>query len=185
MNKEEKIILENISLVYYMLKKMKLFTKCEEWYDVGVIGLIKGVKSYDPTKGSKISTYLSFCIKNEILAEIRRLKSEKRKANNNTVSLYKEINKKGEDSIYLIDVIPSDYDVESEVIKNDVMNDLLDCLSEREKNILISSYGLLGNKKLSQKEISKKLNISQAQVSRILKKILNKIKLKKGDVVYE
>lgn len=179
---EDKLILENIPLVYYMLKKLKLYHRKEDFYDVGVIGLIKGVRTYNPDKGIEISTYLSTCIKNEVLQEIRKLNGDKKKANLDTVSLDQIVYNNGKDDpICLIDFITSDYNLEDEVIKNDfINNDILNGLNDREKIILTYSYGLFNKNILTQKELAKKLNLSQAQISRILKKAIDKIKIRKG-----
>lgn len=128
---EEQMILENLNLVYFILKQMGLYKDKEEWFDVGIIGLIKGIKGYNPDYGLALSTFVCRCIKNEILIEIR---------------------------------------------KNDVIENLLNDLNDKERYILIHTYGLYGKEIYRQAKISEELNISQAQVSRILKKAIRKIK---------
>lgn len=174
---EEQVILDNINLVYLVLKQMNLYKEYEEWFDVGVIGLIKSVKNYNPDYGLALSTYACRCIKNEILLEIRKNNSNKRKVNMNCVSLEKEIYNNGTGEFILLkDKIPSEYDLEKEIIKNDVMLNLLNVLNDKEKYVLVHTYGLFGNEIYKQCKMSKELKKSQTQISRILKKAIEKIK---------
>ena len=176
---EEQMILENKNLVYIVLKQMGLYKNYEEWFDVGIIGLIKGIKNYDPKCGTSLSTFVCHCIKNEILLEIRKSKTDKRKANFNCISLEKEIYNNGKDDVICLkDTIPSNYDLETEVIKKDIINNILKLLSDEEKYVLVHYYGLFGNDMLNQVTIAKKLNVTQVQVCRILKKIFKKIRSK-------
>lgn len=174
---EEQMILDNINLVYLVLKQMNLYKDCEEWFDVGTIGLIKGVRNYNPDYGLALSTFACRCIKNEILLEIRKNNSNKRKVNFNNISLEQEIykNSNGE-QILLKDQIPSEYDLEKEIIKNDVMENLLNNLNDKEKYVLVHTYGLFGNEVYKQTKMSKEIKKSQTQISRILKKAIGKIK---------
>lgn len=174
---EEQMILDNINLVYLVLKQMNLYKDREEWFDVGVIGLIKGIKGYNPDYGLAVSTFACRCIKNEILLEIRKNNSNKRKVNMNCVSLEKEIYNNGTtEPILLKDQIPSKYDLEQEVIKNDVMENLLNNLNDKERYVLLHTYGLFGNEVYKQSRMSKELKKSQTMISRILKKAIGKIK---------
>lgn len=168
---EEQMILENLNLVYFILKQMGLYKDKEEWFDVGIIGLIKGIKGYNPDYGLALSTFVCRCIKNEILIEIRKNNSNKGKVNMNCVSLEQEIYNNGAgEPILLKDQISSDYDLEKEIIKNDVMLNLLNVLNDKEKYVLVHTYGLFGNEIYKQCKMSKELKKSQTQISRILKK---------------
>jgi len=171
------MILENLNLVYFILKQMGLYKDKEEWFDVGIIGLIKGIKGYNPDYGLALSTFVCRCIKNEILIEIRKNNSNKGKVNMNCVSLEQEIYNNGAgEPILLKDQISSDYDLEKEIIKNDVMLNLLNVLNDKEKYVLVHTYGLFGNEIYKQCKMSKELKKSQTQISRILKKAIEKIK---------
>ena len=179
---EEQKILDNKNLVYIVLKQMGLYKNHEEWFDVGIIGLIKGIKNYDSKCGTSLSTFVCHCIKNEILMEIRKSKSEKRKANFNCISLEKEVYNNGKgDVICLKDTIPSNYDLETEVIRKDIINNILKSLTDEEKYVLVHYYGLFGNDMLNQVTIAKKLNKSQTQIYRILKRTIEKIRSKYED----
>lgn len=157
---EEKLILENQNLIYVVLKKLNLYNQREEYFDLGMIGLVKGVKSYDKNKGYKLSTYLNVCIKNEILMFLRKRRI-------NCLSLETNIT----ENLKIKDVIEDDnlnldrfiYNNLYEAIHNLSFNDLL----------LFELYYV---NNLTQLEISKKLNCSQVQVSRKLKNIYKKLK---------
>ena len=49
-------------------------------------------------------------------------------------------------------------------------------LNPRDRDIIILRYGLLGHKELTQKEVAKKLGISQSYISRIEKKVIKRLK---------
>ena len=85
------LILDNVSLIYYVLKKMNLYKNADEYYDIGMIGLIKAADTFNESKGYTFSTYGISCIRSELLGYIRRQNSNKRKANYNTISLEMKI----------------------------------------------------------------------------------------------
>ena len=64
---KEKLILDNINLIYMVLKRYNLYNQLDEYYDIGMIGLVKGANSFSEDKGYKVSTYLTSCITYEIL----------------------------------------------------------------------------------------------------------------------
>lgn len=178
MEEREQLIIENEKLVYMVIKKLKIYNQLEDYYDVGILGLIKAADTYDKTKGYAFSTYAVKCIENEIKQEIRRTNQCKNKANLNCVSL-NVIIKEEYKSIELGDLIPSDIDIEQELIdKNNIfmLNNALKKLSDKEQLIINICYGLNGFNKCTQRQIEKKLKISQAQISRIKNKAINKLK---------
>ena len=93
----EKMILENEKLIYLILNKYQL--NKEDYFDLGIIALIKGLKTYDPTKGFKLSTYLCKCIQNEIFRTLRKKRPI-------TISLETEV----EENITLNDILTNNYD---------------------------------------------------------------------------
>lgn len=177
---DESLVTDNINLIYFVLKKMHLYNKIEEYYDVGMIGLCKAAKGFDPSKGYVFNTYASRCINSEILTYIRRKKANTRKANYNTISLNTIIYSNGEDSeITLENLLPSKINIEEEVIKKEQIKQLyiaLSKLNERELDIISSLYGLNGVKQLTQMELKEKYNLSQAQISRIKNKSIDKLR---------
>ena len=96
------------------------------------------------------------------------------------ISIYTQINDNGKE-LYLLDIIPSKENIEDNIIKKERLELIykeIFKLSERDKFIICSTYGLLGYKELTQIQISKKTNITQAQVSRIIKKFIKECKEK-------
>ena len=152
---------------------------------VGTIGLIKAVNSYSDEKGTKLGTYASKCIENEILMQLRGDKKKSRE-----VSFYEPVGTDNEGkAIHLLDIIECDDIDIVEQLDNDknillILNDFKQILEPREQEIIILRYGLGGIRELTQKEIATKLNISRSYVSRIEKKALAKLRdslVTKGD----
>lgn len=174
-----KLIEHNLRLVAHIAKK---YAKCaeegEELISIGTIGLIKGVSSYDPKKGTRLATYAARCIENELLMLMRSNKKSR-----NDVSLNDPIgtDKEG-NQILLVDVMSSDEEV-AEVIElksqiKKLRENILSELDSREREIIVKRYGLNGEEPLTQREIAKEMNISRSYISRIEKKAV--LKLKKG-----
>lgn len=177
---KEKLILDNINLIYMVLKRYNLYNQLDEYYDIGMIGLVKGANTYSRDKGYKASTYLTSCITNEILAYKRKQSMQKRGNGIQDISIYTQINDNGKE-LYLLDIIPSKENIEDNIIKKERLELIykeMFKLSERDKFIICSAYSLLGYKELTQIQISKKTNITQAQVSRIIKKFIKECKEK-------
>lgn len=168
-NEQDKLVLDNMKLVYFLVNNK--FYNNEDFIEVGIIGLIKGVRSYDSSRGFKLSTYLSRCIINEINMYIRN--NAKRK---NDVSLDNMI----EDNLTFHDILEDDKtNIEDDFILDDDikrMLKLIDKLSKKEKYIIIKTFGLYNNDKLTQKEIANNLGYSQCHISRLYKNILKKLK---------
>lgn len=178
----EKLILNNHNLIYLVLKQLNLYSKLDEYYDIAVIGLVKGAKTYNPKLKIKASTYLCKCIRTEILAEIRKQQSVKRGVGCTILSLdSEEYSTKEGNSSTLLDAIPSNTCIEEEFIIEEKLREIYRCiesLDARKKFIIYSSYGVNGYEYLTQQEIAVKLNCSQAQVSRIRSNALSELKEK-------
>lgn len=176
---QEKMIVENQKLIGFVINKMNLNFKFNELVDLGMIGLIKGVKKFDKKKRVRASTYLYHCIQAEISLYLRTLNTKKRGAGYKTVSLDQEVCI-GNRNIALLDMIADDKThIEDEIVKNELMTELhekINCLCEREKNIICHTFGILEFKKMSQCEIANKYKISQPEVSRLVRNILKKIR---------
>ena len=176
LNAKNILIERNLRLVVHIAKKFSSIKEVEDLISVGTIGLIKGIESFDYTKGTKLATYASRCIENEILMLIRNSKKNK-----NEVFLQEPIgvDKEGNE-ISLIDILNSGEDtivdiVEQKLAIKKMYNKLNDILSEKEQIIIKLRYGLIDGKIKTQKEIAKNLNISRSYVSRIEKKALEKL----------
>ena len=168
----------NLRLVAHIVKKYQTGNRStEDLISIGTIGLIKAINTYDTDKGSKLVTYASRCIENELLMRLRQERKDVRE-----ISLYEPIGTDREgNEISLMDVIRIDEEnvllnvITSESLRN--INDLFtEILDDREQQVIALRYGLYDNQELTQKEISNLLHISRSYVSRIEKKALLKLR---------
>lgn len=171
-----KLIEHNLRLVAHIVKKFDYKNiDQDDLISVGTIGLIKGVDTFIPNKGNRLTTYCAKCIQNEILMYFRA-----NNKNNKNISLNEPVgfDKEGNE-ISILDVIkaPKPDFIEEINMKDNVklLNNYLKVLSKREKEIIIKRYGLNGEEEWTQKMIADKLNISRSYVSRIEKRALTKI----------
>lgn len=170
------LIERNLRLVAHIAKKYENNKDLQEdLISIGTIGLIKAVDSYKQNHKTKLATYASRCIENEILMHLRANKKTSLDVSlNETIG----IDKDGSE-IVLGDTIAIKQDEFIDIIdKKDTLNRLttyFNILDPREKETLIMHYGLNNTKKYSQKEIAKKLNISRSYVSRLEKRALIKL----------
>jgi RNA polymerase sporulation-specific sigma factor len=170
------LIEHNLRLVAHIVKKFENTGEdTEDLISIGTIGLIKGVESYSPDKGTKLATYAARCIENEILMHLRSLKKTKK-----DVSLHDPIgtDKEGNE-ITLIDVLKAEMDdvidmVQLKMEKSKIYEHI-HVLDEREKEVIIGRFGLDMEKERTQREIAKELGISRSYVSRIEKRALMKL----------
>ena len=171
-----KLIEHNLRLVVFLSKKYEnTKVDLEDLVSIGTIGLIKGINTYKNDKNIKLATYVSRCIDNEILMYLR--KNKKRKAD---VSLDESLSFDSEgNELHLEDILGTDADiVTKDVEENDMKKIMLKeigKLNERDKQIIKLRYGLNGNDELTQKEVAELLGMSQSYISRIEKKVINKI----------
>lgn len=171
------LIERNLRLVSHICKKYYSKTNDnEDLISIGTIGLIKAIDSFDYTKGTRLSTYASRCVENEILMYFRSLKKQ-----SGEVFMSDEIDtdKQG-NPLTVEDLISDDTDIVEELEKkrkiNEIMNIIKNMPDGREKEIIILRYGLNNKKPLTQREVAGKLGISRSYVSRIEKKILENLK---------
>ena len=170
------LIERNLRLVAHIVKKYdNIDTSSDDLISIGTIGLIKGIDSYSPNKGVKLTTYAAKCAENEILMYFR---SNKKYSSN--ISLNEVIGQDKDGSeITLIDVLKEQTEnIEVSIeYKDNVksLNKYLSILTDREFNIIKMRYGLFNTEELTQNEIAKKLNISRSYVSRIEKRALIKM----------
>ena len=172
------LIERNLRLVAHVAKKYTNTIKCEQedLISIGTIGLIKGINSFNPDKGVKLSTYVSKCIDNEILMNFRATKKL-----NSEVYLNEPIGKDKDDNVVTLqEVLENDErNIEEEVdikLKTKLLYDKMSrLLKEREKDILSLRFGLFGKKPKTQIEIANMLGISRSYVSRIETKAISKL----------
>jgi RNA polymerase sporulation-specific sigma factor len=171
------LIERNLRLVAHIVKKYSYPNKdVDELISIGTVGLIKAIDSFDIAKGTRLATYASRCIENEILMLFRNNKKQKSEVHlQDPIGIDKEGNE-----ICLIDVLSSEKDsvmdkVESNLQIKALYNKMFEILSKRECNIIIMRYGLEDGRCRTQREIAALLKISRSYVSRIEKKALKKL----------
>lgn len=171
------LIERNLRLVSHIVKKYYSKTNdTDDLISIGTIGLIKAIDSFNSDKGTKLATYASRCIENEILMYFR---AGKKLSNDVYLSDALEVDKDG-NPLTIEDTISSPNDLAEDLEKKIQWEKAAKLIShmedEREKEIIILRYGLNNKKPLTQREIAQRLNISRSYVSRIEKKVLNDIK---------
>jgi len=172
----EILIRHNLRLVAHIVKKYSNAGEADDLISVGIIGLIKGIESFEYGKGSQLATYCAKCIDNEILMYIRANRKHK---TTRSLSESVGIDKEGNE-ITLMDILPIKDDnvvikVENDVLYSRVLQIIEKVLTPREKFIICNRYGIKVDRPYTQLEISKKLKISRSYVSRIEKKAISKI----------
>lgn len=178
LNARNTLVEYNLRLVAHIVKKYQTANRStEDLISIGTIGLIKAINTYNESKGSRLVTYASRCIENELLMRLRQERKEARE-----VSLYEPIgtDKEGNE-ISLMDIISvDDENILQDIIVSDHINHISDIffkvLDKREQIVLTLRYGLFHSDEMTQKDIAKKLNISRSYVSRIEKKALLKLR---------
>lgn len=173
-----KLIEHNLRLVVFLSKKYEnTGLDLEDLVSIGTIGLIKGINTYKLDKNIKLATYASRCIDNEILMYLRKNKRRKGEVSfEDSLSYDSEGNE-----LHLEDILGTPDDIvtrplEEEIEKKILYQELIK-LNNRDKEIMSMRYGLLGKKEMTQKEVAESLGISQSYISRIEKKVINKLKL--------
>ena len=170
------LIEHNLRLVVFLSKKYEnTKVDLEDLVSIGTIGLIKGINTYKNDKNIKLATYASRCIDNEILMYLRKNKKRIR-----DVSLDESLSFDSEgNELHLEDILGTEADIVTKNIEESDMKKIMlkeiYKLNERDKQIIMLRYGLNGNDELTQKEVAELLGMSQSYISRIEKKVINKI----------
>ncbi len=173
----ETLIVHNLRLVVYIAKKFENTTSnIEDLVSIGSIGLIKAVNTFSPQRNIKLATYASRCIENEILMHLRKTTNQRTE-----VSIDEPLNVDWDgNELLLSDILGSEADVVNRGIEKEVEHDLLidfiENLNEREKSIMKMRFGIGGGKEYTQKEVADILGISQSYISRLEKRIIEKMK---------
>ncbi|MGL5347434.1 MAG: RNA polymerase sporulation sigma factor SigK [Peptostreptococcaceae bacterium] len=177
-NAKEILIERNMRLVAHIAKKYNNSSEDQDdLISIGTIGLIKAIETYNVEKGTRLATYASKCIENEILMNIRTNKKNKVQVSlQDPIGMDKEGNE-----ISLIDVLGTDIDyildqVELKVQIGKLYEQLDKILTKREKEIVLLRYGLTTCGYKTQREIAQQLDISRSYVSRIEKRALKKLR---------
>ncbi len=177
-NEAKTILIEhNLRLVVYLAKKFESTgINVEDLISIGTIGLIKAVNTFKSEKNIKLATYASKCIENEILMHLRRVGKTKTE-----ISLDEPLNIDWDgNELLLSDILGTEEDVVFRDMENEVdlclLNDSIQKLNKREYMIMKLRFGLNNTKSYTQKEVADMLGISQSYISRLEKKILNRLK---------
>ncbi len=174
---KDKLIEHNLRLVVFLAKRYdNTKVDLEDLVSIGSIGLIKGINTYKRGKNIKLATYCSRCIDNEILMYLRKTKKNK-----TDVSFEESLSFDSDgNELHLEDILGTDGDIVTKPLEDEydkkVLIAELNKLDDRDKEIMQMRYGLNGKDELTQKDVAKKLNISQSYISRIEKKVIKKLK---------
>lgn len=174
----KKVLIErNLRLVAHIVKKYNNTGKdLDDLISIGTIGLIKGINTYDPSKGTRLATYAARCIENEILMTIRSSKKEKMEVSlSDPIGMDKEGNE-----INLLDILGTDIDLIINEVDLNIQTKKLykaidKVLKRREKTIILLRYGLVEGGCRTQREIATMLGISRSYVSRIESRAIEKL----------
>lgn len=173
----DKLIIHNLRLVVYIARKFdNSGVNLEDLISIGTIGLIKAVNTFCPDRNIKLATYASRCIENEILMYLRKTSPLSRE-----ISIDEPLNTDWDgNELLLSDILGSDgeevirsIEIEDEKFQ---LNTFVKGLPVREKQIMEMRFGMNGYKEYTQKEVADALGISQSYISRLEKRIINKLK---------
>ena len=174
-----KLVEHNLRLVSHILKKYYVQAgDQDDLISIGTIGLIKAINTFAPEKNIKLATYASRCIENEILMYLRRNSKTRFE-----VSIDEPLNVDWDgNELLLSDILGTDEDVIYRDMETEVEHKLLSAaiekLSKREQTIVNLRFGIntRDGKEKTQKEVADLLGISQSYISRLEKKIMNRLK---------
>ena len=171
------LVERNLRLVAHVMKKYYAQTADQEdLISIGTIGLIKGISTFDASKGARLATYAARCVENEILMYFR---SQRKSAQDVSLSDYIETGAEGA-PLELMDVLSEDCDLLEEVSGRETVARLRQaverCLSEQERQVVVLRYGLGGGAPLRQRQVAERLGISRSYISRIEKRALGKLR---------
>lgn len=176
MEARNKLIEHNLRLAAHVAKKFDNKGEIQEdLVSIGVVGLIKGIESFSPEKGTKLATYVARCIENEILMHFRNNRKSQK-----DVSLHDAIGQDKEgNEITLIDILSTDQNEIADSVENEMektrIHKYIDLLDEREKEVVCWRFGINNKSEKTQRQVARDLGISRSYVSRIEKRALIKL----------
>ena len=183
-NAKNKLVEHNLRLVVYIAKKFEnTGVGLEDLISIGTIGLIKAINTFNPEKNIKLATYASRCIENEILMYIRKINNHKLE-----ISIDEPINIDWDgNELLLSDILGSDgdsvySDLEMDEDRKTVKKAITE-LNDRDRLIITLRFGLDSGKEKTQKEVADLLGISQSYISRLEKRIIEKLKKEIGNKI--
>ena len=170
------LIEHNLRLVVYIARRFEnTGVNIEDLISIGTIGLIKAINTFNSGKAIKLATYASRCIENEILMYLR-----KNNAVRGEISIDEPLNTDYDgNELLLSDILGTDADEVIRPLEDDADREMLriaiDTLPEREKQIILLRYGFIGGTEYTQKEVASLLGISQSYISRLEKRIIERL----------
>ncbi len=171
------LIEHNLRLVVYIARRFEnTGINLEDLISIGTIGLIKAVNTYNPVKNIKLATYASRCIENEILMYLRKINNQKLE-----ISLDEPLNTDWDgNELLLSEVLGTDDDIVMRPMEEEtdkmLLREALDTLGQRERDIINMRFGLQNGQELTQKEVADRMGISQSYISRLEKRIMQRLK---------
>ena len=172
-----KLVERNLRLVVYIAKKFEnTGIGLEDLISIGTIGLIKAANTFRPDKNIKLATYASRCIENEILMHLRKINSQRTE-----VSFDEPLNTDWDgNELLLSDILGTDDDEVARPLEDDaerkMLMDAIETLKPREKSIILMRFGLPGGREYTQKEVADIMGISQSYISRLEKRIIDRLR---------
>lgn len=171
------LIERNLRLVAHIMKKYYSQTADQEdLISIGTIGLIKGITTFDGSKGARLATYAARCVENEILMHFR---AQRKSAQDVSLSDVIETGADGA-ALSLMDVVSDDFDLLEDISNREsvqqLRRELSRCLSPQELEVINLRYGLSGQSPKRQREVAQLTGISRSYVSRIEKRALEKLR---------
>ena len=171
------LIERNLRLVAHIMKKYYAqASDQEDLISIGTIGLIKGISTFDASKGARLATYAARCAENEILMHFRSLRKS---AQDVSLSDYIETGADGA-ALSLMDVVGDDTDLLDRVTTREQIRQLRksmeSVLTDQERQVIQLRYGLGGLPPMRQREVAQITGISRSYISRIEKRVLEKLR---------
>ena len=171
------LIERNLRLVAHIMKKYYAqVSDQEDLISIGTIGLIKGITTFDASKGARLATYAARCVENEILMYFR---SQRKSSQDVSLSDYIETGTDGA-ALSLIDVVGEEEDLLEKIGNREAVKQLCKAvreeLTDQERQVIILRYGLFGQEPRRQREVALRCGISRSYVSRIEKRALEKLR---------
>ena len=171
------LIERNLRLVAHIMKKYYApGADQEDLVSIGTIGLIKGITTFDASKGARLATYAARCVENEILMHFR---AQRKTAQDVSLSDYIETGNDGA-ALSLMDVVSDDEDLLEKLAARqsilEVRKAVGEVLTPQERQVIILRYGLTGKQPCRQREVAQITGISRSYVSRIEKRALEKLR---------
>lgn len=172
----QELIEHNLRLVVYIARKFdNTAVGVEDLISIGTIGLIKAINTFQPEKNIKLATYASRCIENEILMHLRKNATRRTE-----ISIDEPLNVDWDgNELLLSDILGTDTDLVHRHLEDEAEREMLtkalSHLSDRERTIMRLRFGLGGCREKTQKEVADMLGISQSYISRLEKRIIQRL----------